>query len=334
MFKEKYLNKQKDLSAKNITPPFPKIIKIDICNVCNYSCVFCPQARQHNKIGCIDKDLCYSIIKDSYNAGARELCLSMTGEPLLNMELENYVRYAKAIGYTYVFLNTNGYLLNEERTERLLSAGIDSVKVSVNAARKSYQVVHGVDAFDRVIENIKKFSEIKQQKRYSCSLYVSYIALKPTLEEAGLIKEILASYVDEIVVMNANTRGGSVYEEKSKIYIGEDEFSFQYPCSQLFNNAYVTAEGYMIICCQDFENLTVVADLHRENIVDAWNNKIFTDFRRKYLSHDLTGTLCQNCIYNTSEEVVPLIKEKAYYETSTSKEIDLLKRIKELEAHC
>lgn len=101
--KEKFLNKQKDLSSKAIRPPFPKIVKIDTCNTCNYRCVFCPQAKQHNKVGCIDSDLCYRIINDSYAAGARELCLSMTGEPLLNNELEDFIAYAKKLGYTYCF---------------------------------------------------------------------------------------------------------------------------------------------------------------------------------------------------------------------------------------
>ena len=86
-------------------------MKIDICNTCNYGCVFCPQAWQRNKVGCIDDELCRRIIRESYEAGARELCLSMTGEPMLNMELEDYVAYAKQMGYTYVFFNTNGYLL-------------------------------------------------------------------------------------------------------------------------------------------------------------------------------------------------------------------------------
>ena len=159
--KNKYLSKQRDLFGKSINPPFPKILKIDVCNTCNYSYIFCPQAKQHNKKGCIDKDLCYKIIDDAYVAGARELCLSMTGEPLLNMELENYVAYAKKMGYTYVFFNTNGYLLNEGRSEKLLSAGLDSIKISVNASR-SYALIHGIDAFERVADNIKAFDGLRQ----------------------------------------------------------------------------------------------------------------------------------------------------------------------------
>lgn len=86
----------------------------------------------------------------------------------------------------------------------------------------------------------------------------------------------------------------------------------------------------MVICCQDFENLTVVADLHEEAITEAWTNKKFTEFRIKYLEHDLAGTLCQNCIYNTSEKVFPLTEEKAYYDISAKREKDLSARMDRL----
>lgn len=205
--KDRYLEKQRDLSEKAIVPPFPKIVKIDVCNTCDFRCVFCPQSKQVNKVGCIESELCYRLIKDSYAAGARELCLSMTGEPLLNKELEDFISYAKEIGYTYVFFNTNGHLLTRERSERLLRAGIDSIKVSVNASKKSYELVHGVDAFDSVIENIKTFSALRDTLG-KCALYVSYVAVKQTIGEAEEVRALLSPYVDEMIVMNANGRGG------------------------------------------------------------------------------------------------------------------------------
>lgn len=331
--KNKYLNKQRDLSEKSVRPSFPKIVKIDVCNTCNYSCIFCPQAEQHNKKGCIDIDLCYKIIDDAYAAGARELCLSMTGEPLLNKELENYVAHAKKTGYTYVFFNTNGYLLTEERSEKLIKAGLDSIKVSVNAS-KSYALVHGIDAFNHVVDNIKAFDGFRHRKiqggGIECALYISYVAVRQTQSEVQDVKDILSPYVDEIIVMNANGRGGSATDSMSELYSGNDEYSFVYPCSQLFNNIYVTAEGYMVICCQDFENLTVVADLNQESITSAWTNGKFTEFRKRYLEHDLKGTLCQNCLYGTSEKVIPLTPEKAGYDISVERNADLMRRVMEL----
>lgn len=330
-FKKKYIKKQRDLSQKNITPVFPKIVKIDICNTCNYSCVFCPQSKQFNKRGCIDKELCYKIIKEAYDAGARELCLSMTGEPLLNLELEAYILFAKKLGYEYVFFNTNGYLLNKNRIEKILEAGIDSVKFSVNSSQRNYKLVHGIDGWNTVVQNIILFNKLRKLKNYKCKLYISCVAIKQTLSEIEDIRNVFNSYVDEIIIMNANNRGGSISEIEKKLYIGEDEYSFQYPCSQLFNNVYVTAEGYLIICCQDFENLTVVADLHNESISSAWTNECFTNFRERYLSHKLDGTLCRNCLCNTNESVVPLNHQVAYYEISETKLKNLEGRIKQLE---
>lgn len=289
--KEKYLAKQRDTSRVSVTPPFPKIIKIDTCNICNYHCVFCPNAIQIDKVGCIDDELCRKIIKDAYEAGAQELCVSSTGEPLINPNLEDYIQLAKLIGYKYVFFNTNGYLLTMERSRKLLMAGVDSVKISINAGRKCYKAIHGVDAYERVLQNVKEFNQLKLELGNECKLSISYVAVKPTQSEFEEVKRDFGDYVEDVFLMNANSRGGSVDENVQKLYIGDDEFSYQFPCSQLFTNVYVTAEGYMTLCCQDFDMLTFVADLRHESISDAWNNEVFTNFRRRYLNQDWGG-LC------------------------------------------
>lgn len=224
--------------------------------------------------------------------------------------------------------------MTPDRSEKLLMAGIDSIKISVNAGPKSYALVHGMDAFEKVCDNIRAFDQLRKKYSKQCSLYISYVAVRQTKDEVEEVKELLSPYVDEIIVMNANNRGGSVYEGDAALYEENDEYSFTYPCSQIFNNVYVTAEGYMVICCQDFENLTVVADLNNESVAQAWNNKTFTEFRQKYLQHDLHGTLCQNCLYNTCEKVVPLTPQKAYYTVSERKVKDLQTRIKHLVEGC
>ena len=124
LLNERFIKKQRDLTNINSTPPFPKIIKIDICNTCNYSCIFCPQSKQIDKKGCIDDNLCQKIMRDAYEAGAKEICLSATGEPLINPHLVEYCNLAKSIGYTYIFFNTNGYLMTSSLSEKILRGGV------------------------------------------------------------------------------------------------------------------------------------------------------------------------------------------------------------------
>lgn len=328
----RYIKKQKDLSQMNERPPFPRILKIDICNVCNYSCIFCPQAKHVGKKGNIDDGLCMKVMEDAYNAGAREICLSSTGEPLLNKKLPEYIRFAKKLGYEYIFFNTNGLLMTESLTKDLLVGGVDSVKFSINGAEKYYKLVHGVDSYQTVINNLKYFDMCRKELKSSCKLYVSYVTTKYTCDEADKVKADTEQFCDEMMVMSANNRGGGgvADEVDNELYSGDDEYSYQFPCSQIFNNAYVTSEGYLVACCQDFENNMVMADLHEMSISDAWNCDRFVEFRRRFLQHEYKGLLCDNCLNGTHNPITPIDSEKAGYEHSDIRRMDLKERIEKL----
>lgn len=81
--------------------------------------------------------------------------------------------------------------------------------------------------------------------------------------------------------MDANNLGGVVDEVDKELYVGIDEYSYRFLCSQIFNNAYVTSECYLVACCQDFENNMVMADLNEISIADAWNCDGFVGFKKR-----------------------------------------------------
>jgi wyosine [tRNA(Phe)-imidazoG37] synthetase (radical SAM superfamily) len=330
------LSLQEEIIKKNIgrnvntSPPFPLKLKIDICGTCNQNCIFCPTAVQSGKHTNIDDKLCRILIRDGYDAGARELAFSATGEPLLNPKLEEYITFAKNIGYRYVFINTNGSLLNNTRIKSLLDSGLDSIKFSVNAGdAKSYHLIHGMDCFEQVIDNIKLFNKLRKDQLPR--LFVSFISLKENIRQGKQLFSLIGKYIDDFIIQNANTRGG--FNEIIKLedsLLGNDSFSFKFPCSQLFDTAVVLAEGYLVICCQDFDKQTVIADLHKINITDAWNSDKFIAFRKKYLDKDLAGTLCNNCLFELNQKVEPLTLDMAHYTVDERKMADRTKRIYEL----
>ena len=76
-----------------------------------------------------------------------------TGEPFILPDLADYIRNAKDIGYTYVYLTSNGALATPERVREVIDAGLDSIKFSINAPQKKlYKFIHGKDDFDTVLE--------------------------------------------------------------------------------------------------------------------------------------------------------------------------------------
>jgi MoaA/NifB/PqqE/SkfB family radical SAM enzyme len=74
------------------------------------------------------------------------------------------VRYLKDRG-TYVLFNTNGTVLNERNGRALIEAGLDELRVSLDAAtEKSYAAVRGKNYFKRILRNVRAFRELQERE--------------------------------------------------------------------------------------------------------------------------------------------------------------------------
>jgi len=82
-------------------------------------------------------------------------------------------------------------------------------------------------------------------------------------------------------------------------------------CSLPFNRLHVTCEGYLTLCCVDYQNYLAVADLNKESLEAAWKNRFFVEMRRRHLEKELRGTLCGNCLENRGDDIRPVRAELA-----------------------
>ena len=79
------------------------------------------------------------------------------GEPMLNRDLPRFVSHLKARGAQVLF-NTNGILLDQRRGDALVEAGLDELRISLDAVTPDlYARLRGVDKLPVVIENVKAF---------------------------------------------------------------------------------------------------------------------------------------------------------------------------------
>lgn len=296
---------------------FPKNMLMELTNICNDSCVFCANSKCTRKKGIIKPELAERILKEAYSLGTREVGFYQTGEPLLDKNLERYISFAKNLGYEYVYITTNGSLLTKERAKSVVCAGIDSIKFSINASNaRDYLLIHGKDEFDKVIENLIYLSELREEEKRKFAIYISYVATRYTEAEKDDFERKYRKYADDIVFANCVNQGGNMMNEIDRyLSINSDEAPFKIPrnniCKMIFNRLHITYEGYLTMCCVDFQNYLVIADLNKEGLKDAWNNEYARNLRQKHLQNNLEGTICFNCWNNCNEPVQPLRKEYA-----------------------
>jgi len=94
------------------------------------------------------------------------------------------VRYLKERG-TYVLFNTNGTLLTERKGRDLIAAGLDELRVSLDAAEpRAFLAVRGKDMFDRIVRNVSAFTALQRAERLERPVVSLWLTgLKETVDQ-------------------------------------------------------------------------------------------------------------------------------------------------------
>jgi MoaA/NifB/PqqE/SkfB family radical SAM enzyme len=161
----------------------PLCLYIETTNRCNLLCTTCPRTYEDLEPPADMSWELFTRIVDQYPAIAR-VVLHGVGEPMMVKELPRMVRYLKERG-TYVLFNTNGTLLRPKKGRELIDAGLDELRVSLDAAEAgAFKLVRGRDWFDRIVRNVRDFVELKrklQAPHPRVSLWLT--GLRETLEQ-------------------------------------------------------------------------------------------------------------------------------------------------------
>src|SRR5215469_9833778 len=128
----------------------PVCLYIETTNRCNLLCETCPRTFEALEPPAdMDWGL-FTRIVDQFPRIAR-VVLHGVGEPMMVPALPRMIRYLKDRG-TYVLFNTNGTLLTRRKGSELVAAGLDELRVSLDAAEpRAFLAVRGKDMFDKII---------------------------------------------------------------------------------------------------------------------------------------------------------------------------------------
>jgi MoaA/NifB/PqqE/SkfB family radical SAM enzyme len=275
-------------SQRVTAPPFPRQIQVETSNICNHSCSFCAYTVMGRPKRHMDGALFRRLVAEAHACGAREIGLFAGAEPLTCRWLDEYIGYCREIGFEYIYISTNGAIGGPERFKKILDAGLNSIKFSVNGGdRETYRRVHGRDDFDKVIANIRYVSSYRRQVPQTVYLGVSFVGMPETDHSFTPLQRLVDELVDEILYYEASNQSGQMPELPDPPYRD---------CHLPFNKAHISREGFLKACCNDYENLLAIEDLNEMSIMEAWHSPRFQALRQKHIDDALQGTMCANCI--------------------------------------
>lgn len=161
----------------------PVCLYLETTNRCNLLCTTCPRTYEELEPPAdMSWELFTSIVDQIPDL---ERCvLHGVGEPMLVPDLDRMVRYLKDRG-TYVLFNTNGTVLTQKNGRAMIAAGLDELRVSLDAANAhSYRAIRGKNYFDRILKNVRAFRELQEREGHTNPRVSAWLTgLKETISE-------------------------------------------------------------------------------------------------------------------------------------------------------
>ena len=161
----------------------PVCLYLEVTNRCNLLCETCPRTFEELEPPADMSFGLFQRIVDQVPNLSRAV-LHGVGEPMLVRELPRMVAYLKQRG-VHVLFNTNGTLLNPKNGRALADAGLDELRVSLDAAdAKSFLAVRGKDYFNRIVRNVRAFTAAQREGGWEnprLSLWLT--GLRETIEQ-------------------------------------------------------------------------------------------------------------------------------------------------------
>jgi len=170
----------------------PVCLYLEVTNRCNLLCTTCPRTYEELEP---PADMSFELFRRLVDQvpDLQRAVLHGVGEPLLVKALPDMVRHLKQRG-VYVLFNTNATGLTDRIGRALAQAGLDELRVSLDASnRESFKRVRGKDYFERILANVKRFCATQlREGRVQPKVSLWLTGLKETIAELPAFVKIAA----------------------------------------------------------------------------------------------------------------------------------------------
>lgn len=247
-------------------------VRYEVTDHCNADCIMCPRdvhklGRPH---GIMAQRQYEKSIDEVVELGCKQVVLTSFGEPLIDKRLERKISYAKAKGLrTYIISNVS--LLTRSRSEALIKAGLDELRVSFYGMRKeSYETVMVGLNFEVTMKNLADFLEIRKElgsKRPRLEL--SWLVLPENEEDTESFQEYWEPRADAIEIWKPHNFGdGRSYR------LRYEEAAMKTTCGRPENGPLqIQWNGEVIPCCYDYNNQIVLGNAFEQPVLEILNGE-------------------------------------------------------------
>lgn len=288
----------------------PLFISIEPTNVCNLHCPECPVGmRTVNSERVNVNDKMVKKLIDELQSTLTHVIFYFQGEPLMNMNFTNMVKYAHSKNLL-TSTSTNAQLITSETAKKLVESGLDRLIISIDGTTQetyeAYRIGGRLDKAIAGVENLIKWKKVLNSP--SPYIEIQFLVLKTNehqmLEMKQLAKRLKADKLTFKSAQLYNFENGSPllpdnkryarYEQKQdgKYYIKNRLLN---RCRRMWYGTVVTSNGDVLPCCFDKDSSFVYGNLKDKSFADCRNSTEAVEFSNAILKNRKQFEMCRNC---------------------------------------
>jgi len=282
-----------------------KKIYIEITNVCNLACDFCPRSERLPEYMQIET---FAKILDQIKSHTDSIYFHVKGEPLLHPELAVFLDLCEEKGFQ-VNITTNGTLIHKVSEMLLSKPALRQVNFSLHSLDGNTNSQNNGEYMDRILS----FSQdaIKRSKIF-VSLRLWNLHAKHVNHPENVRKNELLAAIEKAFDMPAPIRQevvpGRGIKIAERIYVNQEHL-FKWPglkekevhgsafCQGLRSQAAILVDGTVVPCCLDGEGIMNLGNIHTASFSEIIAGRkacgIVDGFTRK----EAVEELCRKCGY-------------------------------------
>jgi MoaA/NifB/PqqE/SkfB family radical SAM enzyme len=269
-----------------IAGAFPHTVRIETTNACNAKCTVCPHPVMSRPVNRMTPALYEKIVQECGLRGCPEIHLHNFGEPLLDRDIADRIALAKRAGVKKVKIFSNGALITEKISHRLIDAGLDEFKVSFDGATKEeFERIRAPLKYDRVIENLTTLVRIRNERKVKLKISVNCCSTT----DKDRTMELLSELVDEF-------NFARLHNWADGDYAGEPQ-GVRQPCIRLWRTLTILVTGDVSLCCLDYDGKVKLGRIdEKTSIQDVWKGAGYRAVRTLHRSvRQGEMDLCRTC---------------------------------------
>ncbi len=271
---------------------FPKSILIETYSLCQGECKFCPykEIRSKEEQSILTTDKYLELILEISKHEITRLTLFNNNEPLLDKRIYEFTDMAhRLMPDVEIGLSSNGRVVTENVLNRLLESGLTTLYISIPCInREDYKNVMGVYP-DRLFELLDSITDERLLQMVRIAVPITkFLDEKEMMKRFGKFK---------VCIWNLEYKNSWGIHDKFMEVAREDSIAGL--CDRPMDQAVISSNGDVLICCRDWQSQNVVGNVYDASLYDIWHGEKMQKIQHLIAEGKYNQIeCCKDCVMN------------------------------------